>query len=135
MLQTLDELLLTKQSLRLKKIFILAASPETSCDPITYKKKRKKYPLALHCGAVATTIHGMFGGDIVTGRVKGEPHYWNRLPSGQEVDFTSCQFGGDGFTPFKKGRKVTRKGLTNPRFLLFAQRVLEILNEEDNHSM
>jgi hypothetical protein len=67
------------------------------------------------------------GGDIVTGRVKGVQHYWNRLPDGKEVDLTSCQFGGDGYTPFKKGRKVKRKGLTDIRFLMFAQRVKDNL--------
>lgn len=66
--------------------------------------------------------------DIVTGKIKGITHYWNRLPDGKEVDFTSCQFGGDGFTPLKKGRKVReRTGFTPLRFLLFAKKVMEQL--------
>ena len=73
-------------------------------------------------------VQALLGGDIVTGRIKGEPHYWNRLPDGKEVDLTSCQFGGDGFKPFKKGRKVNRKDeLTNLRYLLFAKKVMENL--------
>lgn len=49
------------------------------------------------------------------------------MSDGKEVDLTSCQFGGDGFTPLKKGRKVIRKGLTNIRFLFFAEKVMNVL--------
>jgi hypothetical protein len=104
-----------------------AACPQTACWPDAYRRKKKKSPLYLHCAAAATVVKALFGGDIVTGRVKGIQHYWNRLPDGIELDLTSCQFGGDGFTPFKKGRKVKRQETTNLRFLLFAQRVMENL--------
>jgi len=63
-------------------------------------------PLAGHCSIVALMVRGMFGGVIVTGLVDETRHYWNRLPDGREVDLTSCQFGGDGVTPLKRGRKV-----------------------------
>jgi len=29
-------------------------------------------------------------------REKGVNHYWNRLPDGREIDFTSDQHGGNG---------------------------------------
>lgn len=102
-----------------------AASADTAFSPEFYD--RTKSPLHLHCGAVACIVKALFGGDIVTGRIKGVQHYWNRLPNYMEIDLTSCQFGGDGFTPLKKGRKVIRKGLTPLRFLLFANRVKEKL--------
>jgi hypothetical protein len=111
----------------IRKACLNVASAETACWPDIYKKTKVKSPLFLHCAAVATVVQAIFGGEIVTGRVNGVSHYWNRLPDGIEVDLTSCQFGGDGFTPFKKGRKVKRRKLTNLRFLLFAQRVLENL--------
>lgn len=113
----------------LREAFLAVAEPITSCQPSAYKELRDKgelpSPLWMHCGAVATTIRAILGGDIVTGRVKGTVHFWNRLPDGSEIDLTSCQFGGDGFKPLKKGRKVPKKEgeLTNPKFLLFAERV------------
>lgn len=112
---------------RVRNALVKAACAETSCWPDEYRRKKIKSPLYLHCAAVATVIQALYGGDIVTGTVKDITHYWNRLPDGKEVDYTSCQFGGDGLTPFKKGRKVNRKGPTNPRFLIFAKRVMENL--------
>jgi hypothetical protein len=112
----------------IRNAMLRAACAETSCRPERYRKKKVKSPLYLHCAAAAIVVQAVFGGDIVTGRVKGSSHYWNRLPDGKEVDFTSCQFGGDGFTPFKKGRKVNRKGPINPRFLIFAQKVSKNLS-------
>jgi hypothetical protein len=43
---------------------------------------------------------------------------------------SSCQFGGDGYTPFKKGRKVKRGELVPLRFLIFAAKVHEQLKTE-----
>lgn len=116
----------------LREAFLKVASAETSCAPGYYQEHKEKgtlpSPLLGHCGAVATAIQAAMGGVVVTGRVNNEPHYWNRLPDGKEVDLTSCQYGGDGFTPFKKGRKVRdRKGLVHPRFLIFIARVHEEL--------
>lgn len=108
----------------IKKACIAVASAETSCYPEAYDSS--KSPLDGHCAAVATMLQGIFGGDIVTGRVKGITHYWNRI-DGKEYDLTSCQFGGDGYFPLKKGRKVNRKGPVHPRFLLFANRVYKKL--------
>lgn len=103
----------------LRKACLAVASAETSCGPDEYD--REKSPLHGHCGAVSSMVRGMFGGDIVTGRVNGVQHYWNRLDDGTEVDLTSCQFGGDGYTPFKKGKKVKRKEeLTHLGFIAFA---------------
>jgi hypothetical protein len=113
---------------RLRKTCLKVAQADTSCYPSEYKRAKEsgelKSPLRGHCAAVATMIRGMFGGDVVQGRVNEESHYWNRLPDGIEIDLTSCQFGGDGLTPFKKGRKVPVRERTNPRFLVFAARVL-----------
>jgi hypothetical protein len=123
-------LVLEKNRRRVREAFLKAACAETSCWPEQYIREEKASPLYLHCAAAATVIRVLFGGDIVTGKVCGERHYWNRLPDGQEVDFTSCQYGGDGFTPLAKGRKVKRKGkdeLTNLRYLLFAKKVMERL--------
>jgi hypothetical protein len=119
---------LERERHRIRKAFLKSACAETAAWPEQYRRKRVESPLYLHCTAVATVIQALFSGDIVTGKIKGITHYWNRLPDGKEVDFTSCQFGGDGFTPLKKGRKVReRTGLTPLRFLLFAKKVMEQL--------
>lgn len=105
---------------RLRKIFLKIARAEFSCYPDGYDSKEKLSPLDGHCAVVSHLIWKLYGGDIVTGRIDGVPHYWNRLPDNKEIDLTSCQFGGDGFAPLKKGRKVKRnpKAKTNPRYLL-----------------
>lgn len=121
-------LVLEKERSRIRQAMLRSACEQTAASAGRYRRKRVKSPLFLHCAAAATVIQALYGGDIVSGRVKGEPHYWNRLPDGKEVDFTSCQFGGDGFTPLRKGRKVReRKGLTPIRFLIFAKRVMNYL--------
>lgn len=63
-------------------------------------------PLMGHCVVVSLMVQGMFGGDILKGRVHGYPHFWNRLPDGREIDLTSCQFGGDGVRPIAAGRRA-----------------------------
>ena len=111
----------------LREACLKAAHAATCCYPQHYDEN--KSPLDGHCSAVATVVQATMGGDIVTGLVEGVRHYWNRLPGGQEVDLTSCQFGGDGYTPLKKGRKV-KKGdddLVHPMFLVFTMRVMEEL--------
>ena len=110
------------------------ACAETSCYPTEYNKRLKKgllkSPLDGHCSAVTFSVRGICGGDIVTGRINKIQHYWNRLPDGEEVDLTSCQFGGDGLKPLKKGRKIKPPKLVNPRFLMFAMKVLRQLDRK-----
>jgi hypothetical protein len=50
-----------------------------------------------HCDITALIVHDLFGGDLVLGDVHqdGDPqgyHWWNRLPSGIELDLTREQF-------------------------------------------
>lgn len=112
----------------LRKACLEVAGPEWSCYPEYYDAN--KSPLDGHCGAVSSMLRGIYGGDIVTGRVNGAVHYWNRLPGGIEIDLTSCQFGGDGYNPLLKGRKVKRGKLVNLRFLQFAELVRQKLGSQ-----
>lgn len=123
---------LAQQIKMIRDACLKAASAGTSCYPDSYLAK--KSPLEGHCAAVAYMVQGVFGGEIVTGRVQGVSHYWNRLPDGKEIDLTSCQFGGDGYTPFKKGRKVKRGELVPVRFLIFASKVQKIISEDAKYS-
>ncbi|UQT55622.1 hypothetical protein M4V62_11240 [Streptomyces durmitorensis] len=51
-----------------------------------------------HCDITALVVHDLFGGQLVVGEVwsaDGEQqghHWWNRLPSGVELDLTREQF-------------------------------------------
>jgi hypothetical protein len=52
-----------------------------------------------HCDITALVVHDIFGGDLMVGEVHhgGEQqgfHWWNRLPSGVELDLTREQFRG-----------------------------------------
>jgi hypothetical protein len=111
----------------LRKVCLRVASAETAFDPEAYDANKSR--LHGHCGAVSSMLQNIFGGDIMTGKVQGDTHYWNRLPDGVEVDLTSCQFGGDGYTPLVKGRKVKPRMSVQPRFLQFADLVRSKLKE------
>lgn len=82
-------------------------------------------PLSGCCGAVAIMVYGCFGGEIMQGDVDGYPHFWNRLPNGHEVDLTSCQFGGDGYSPIVAGEPTEYTGPMDPPYLHFAALVLK----------
>ncbi|MFD9908787.1 hypothetical protein [Streptomyces sp. NPDC059063] len=51
-----------------------------------------------HCDITALVVHDLFGGDLVLGEVRAADgaahgyHWWNRLPSGVELDLTHEQF-------------------------------------------
>ncbi|MEV0319402.1 hypothetical protein [Streptomyces sp. NPDC050659] len=51
-----------------------------------------------HCDITALIVHDLFGGELLCGEVwsaQGEQqnyHWWNRLPSGLELDLTREQF-------------------------------------------
>lgn len=48
------------------------------------------------CAVTALVIQDAFGGDLLRARVDGVSHYWNRLPSGEQVDLTRRQFTDGG---------------------------------------
>lgn len=89
---------------------LAVAEPDTCCYPKRYAtlKKRNKLPSPLwgHCAPVSHVVRAAFGGDFMVGYVKGIRNFWNRLPDGNEIDLTSCQYGGDGFTPLVNGELV-----------------------------
>lgn len=44
------------------------------------------------CAVTALIVQDVFGGEILRGASSEGSHYWNRLPSGLEVDLTADQF-------------------------------------------
>ncbi|GIV04170.1 MAG: hypothetical protein KatS3mg015_3000 [Fimbriimonadales bacterium] len=64
------------------------ASPQTS--------SAGKPPSAGHCAAVAAIVWQRLGGELVSARVQGESHWFNRVKIGErviDVDLTGDQFG------------------------------------------
>ena len=49
------------------------------------------------CYVTAKALKEVLGWRMVEN--KSVKHFWNKLPDGSEVDFTSDQFGGDGIRP------------------------------------
>jgi hypothetical protein len=43
----------------------------------------------------ALVVQDYFGGDLRRGEVGAISHYWNVLPTGEELDLTRKQFGDD----------------------------------------
>ena len=76
-----------------------------------------------HCFAAAYVVQQYFGGEIVCGKIEHDRHAWNLLPNGTYVDLTSCQFGGDGFTPLTDKCKIFKPKTINKRFQEFLNRV------------
>ncbi|MFF2629938.1 hypothetical protein ACFVUN_29760 [Kitasatospora griseola] len=86
------------------------------------------------CDITTLVVHDLFGGELLVGKVYlgGEQqgfHWWNRLPSGAELDLTLEQFR-DGQT-VTEGRVLARPvGPTRHRwaeYLLLRERVGERL--------
>jgi hypothetical protein len=78
----------------LEAIIRKAWSKDTSDDPEEWTESNSARG---QCGVTAMVIHELFGGvllvsDVFRDGVRVETHYWNRLPSGLEVDLTREQF-------------------------------------------
>jgi hypothetical protein len=71
------------------------ASRETSADPDGWSDENVLWG---HCAVVALLAQDYFGGTLVRGSLENtkyahlRSHYWNKLPDGDEVDFTSSQY-------------------------------------------
>lgn len=71
--------------------------PDTCFTPEQWEPDR---PEVAQCGTTALVVADLMGGELLEAPVyrNGEQieyHYWTRLPSGQEVDFTRTQFDDD----------------------------------------
>jgi hypothetical protein len=61
---------------------------ETSVDPSWSPEN----PALGQCAVTALAVQDALGGELVRGAYDGGSHYWNRLPSGVEIDLTAEQF-------------------------------------------
>jgi hypothetical protein len=63
---------------------------ETSAQPTEWTEEN---PALGQCAVSALVVQDVLGGDLIQAVVNGISHYWNRLDSGEELDFTRDQFG------------------------------------------
>ncbi|MFB6620622.1 hypothetical protein ACIGFK_42335 [Streptomyces sp. NPDC085524] len=75
-----------------------------TCSPDNQADWQPDNPAWGHCDITALIVHDVFGGDLMLGEVHldGDQHgfhWWNRLPSGVELDLT--------YEQFQRGQTVT----------------------------
>lgn len=73
------------------------AADTCSADDLARSPWTTDNPAWGHCDITALVVHDFFGGELLVGEVylDGEQHghhWWNRLPSGIEIDLTHEQF-------------------------------------------
>ncbi len=72
-----------------------------TCDPVDVPDWADSNPARGQCGVTALVVNDIFGGELLISEVhltdgyRQGFHYWNRLPSGEEVDLTREQFSSD----------------------------------------
>ena len=69
-----------------------AWSRETSSDPTSWTHEN---PAWGQCAVTALLVQDYLGGTLRRGQVGSISHYWNVLPSGEEIDLTRHQFPAD----------------------------------------
>lgn len=69
---------------------------DTSADPDGWTPEN---PLWGHCAVASLLAEDVFGGELVRASLKEHPkyaylrsHFWNRLPDGSDIDFTTEQY-------------------------------------------
>jgi hypothetical protein len=67
----------------------LSWGADTSGDPPNWTETN---PAIGQCGVTALVVQDQLGGSLAYGIVNGGPHYWNVLPTEQELDLARQQF-------------------------------------------
>ncbi len=79
-----------------------------TCSPGCADKWSGGNPALGQCAITALLIHELLGGELLRTEVEGfGSHYYNRLPSGREVDLTRSQFPEGTVVPM--GEAVSRE--------------------------
>lgn len=84
------------------------------------------------CYVTACALNKVLGWKVLFFKSPDFNHYWNIAPDGTQVDFTSDQFGGDGFFPIDKlkGRgRIKTVGYSNKRVKVFLESVEKELSQ------
>lgn len=91
---------------------IVASWSIETCDPVDVPDWSESNPARGQCGVTALVVNDLLGGELLVAEVRFSEgsrqgvHYWNRLPSGEELDLTREQFSSDEIV--QAPRTVTR---------------------------
>ncbi len=94
----------------LKESFRKAWSKET-CYPRQIDEWTNSNPALGQCAVTALVINDLYGGNILFS--EDYNHFWNILPSGQEIDLTKEQFGED--IEFVDAKIIDRKNIIDTK--------------------
>ena len=121
----------------LNKILKKSWSKKTSADP---ENQTQKNPAWGQCLITALIVQDFFGGKILGGKVKIPretklyAHYWNKLPGGQETDFSKEQFPNGTFLEGKIRTRTKshclRTQTVQRRYLLLKSTVEKLMQQQ-----
>jgi hypothetical protein len=96
----------------------IVAQADTSADPVDWTAEN---PLWGHCAVVSLLAQDYFGGELIRGDLSRfqkyaylSSHYWNRLPVGQEIDFTATQYSDLSFTQLASEVRERTRVMSHP---------------------
>jgi hypothetical protein len=106
-----------------------------TCDPVDVPNWSERNPSRGQCGVTALVLHDFLGGELLVAEVLFQDgnrqgfHYWNRLPSGEDVDLTREQFADDEIVqaPRTVSRPPGRLRRCDEQYRLLRDRVLGAL--------
>lgn len=106
-----------------------------TCSPDDQADWRPDNPARGHCDITSLIVNDLFGGELMVGTVHldGEQrgfHWWNRLPSGAELDLTFEQFQcGQTITAVRTVERPPGPLRRWDEYLLLRERIIEHLGD------
>ena len=92
-------------------------------------------PSLNQCAVTALIVQDLFGGQLLRCEMSdGDSHYWNRLPSGVQLDLSTPQFEHTEAQPLRETVIIRERDYvlsfpeTEKRYKLLRQRTLEGMN-------
>lgn len=115
---------------------IVASWSVETCDPVDVPDWSDRNPARGQCGVTALVVNDLLGGELLVADVNFSDgsrqgiHYWNRLPSGEELDLTREQFSSDEVVqaPRAMGRPPGPPVRCAEQYRLLHERVLGTLS-------
>ena len=116
-------------------------SSETSADPAHWSNENVLWG---HCAVATLLAQDYFGGTLLRGSLEDtkykhlRSHYWNRLPNGEEVDFTSSQYTDISIKDLQGEERPRERVLSYPdtvrRYKILKEKFEQNLGTSANHS-
>ncbi|MGW4894964.1 YunG family protein [Kitasatospora sp. NPDC004240] len=101
-----------------------------TCAPEDLAHWHPDNPARGQCGVTAMVLHDLLGGELMMGEVhvggvRTDLHWWNRFPTGAEIDLTREQFGPDEIVgPGRPVARPQRPGRLQAEYELLRDRVI-----------